>query len=880
MVTRKITVTGMVQGIGFRPYIAELAERIGIAGSVRNADGIVIIEAQAAEDRIEQLISQIRSDPPFGAHIDRIRVEKVDLSIETGTFQIIRSSSVRDVEENTDALVDVRAAGVTNHDNWTLHIPAQSPFIPPDLPTCPVCEKQLLDRSDRRFRYPFISCTACGPRYSIIREIPYDREHTVMDEYKMCPECKKEYTQPRNMRRHAQTIACHKCGPQLSYWNIAHDSELVSNRESAYQSAVSLLKAGGIVAIKDIGGFHLACSPFSDEAVQRLRLLKGREKKPFAVMFEDIEQVLQYCCINSQEQKLLAGIARPIVLLRKKTSEAVSGKMIGRLASGVCMNSPDIGAMLPCNPLQILLVRDCGPLIMTSANRSGEPILTDNKEVMEWFRQYARQQEIESEKKESQSCPGGLIGALMHDRKILSPLDDSVVCMAAGHAIVLRRGRGMVPQPVNIPEIIDRTEAENPEQLTPEDSIEDSIKDSIKDPIKEPIEDSYVNSYAQIFAAGGDLKSTFCFMSGDRAYLSQYLGDVKDEKISMQYDREKERMRKLFHFSPELSVCDLHPDYLTVKKLGNENNVNQYLLRVQHHHAHIASVVAEHGLTGDVLGIAYDGTGYGTDHSVWGSEFLLCNGADYRRVAHLQPVTLSGGDEGVKNADLTLYGYLTSLKYSQSEMSRYLSLNKTQNYQYQVVASAVKHKIHTVTSTSMGRLFDAVSALLGICHYSNYEGEAAIELSNAAQQANRVCPLHMNVVIGEGELQSDTRQLFQAILDALDYGWNNDEIAAGFIHAIADYTVQMVQSVNGAGSKLTSHPIRQPVDQTISQPIRQIALSGGTFQNRMLLERVVSKLSSLGYAVYWNEQVPMGDGGISLGQAYLAWKQTMESNRY
>lgn len=801
MVTRKIIVTGMVQGIGYRPYVAKLAQRLGICGQVRNASGVVIIVATAIRAHLDILMAELRDNPPPGAQIQELITEDIPLQL-FDEFVIADSR----VEKNHAALCAPK-------------------LITPDLPVCSRCVEELTNPADRRYRYPFISCTACGPRYSIIQSIPYDRCNITMSTFEMCEDCAGEYKAPYDIRRHAQTIACHQCGPQLEYLQIIEkhgNCGLRLNGAQALDKAAEALCLGGIVAVKDIGGFHLACSPYSSQAVRQLRLLKGREKKPFAVMFEDVAQAEHYCAISPEELHLLKSSSRPVVLLSGRES---SGKK-HPFVNGVCGDSPYVGAMLYCNPLQLLLLQACGPLIMTSANSSGEPIITDNKEMILWAEE---RKEITDD-----------FGVLMHEREIVTPLDDSVLCTAAGKQQIIRRSRGFVPQPLHIENWIEKKQ--NRLECT----------------------ETY-NLQSEIFAAGGDMKAVFCYTAHGYAYLSQYFGDLQQEKILDAYVNEIQRMKVLFGFEPGLYVCDLHPGYLSSRitlKMAKESGGKA--LQIQHHHAHIAAVIAEHHLKGDVLGVAYDGTGFGTDHTIWGSEFLWCRGTEYIRLGHLKTVIFIGGDESARNADLSLYGYLAKLEQENSltlKKLKELSLKSNRlsqwfdGHQYELIKKALKFGIQTTTSSSMGRLFDAVSALLDICHYNEYEGEAAMRLEYAAAKAGYAYPLQINI-----EKERDGRwignwiPLFTEIINALYAGVNECELAAGFIYAVSDFTVRMCMTLmkeqNAAGI--------------------QIALSGGCFQNRILLSEIIKGLQEKEGKVYVNEHVPAGDGGIALGQAYLA----------
>ncbi|MBO5071138.1 MAG: carbamoyltransferase HypF [Roseburia sp.] len=917
MTTKKITVKGLVQGIGYRPFVAETAEACGIGGWVRNTDGIVTILASGAAENMERFLYKLKINKPVGAKVEELFCEEVAFQ-SFPSFQIIESEKLPEEKET------------------------EIPLIPADLPTCDRCLGELHDPGNRRYRHPFISCTSCGPRYSIIERLPYDRDTITMKKFPMCDACSREYVERGNVRRHAQTIACLDCGPMLQFVEIfcskesAHReksgnkkrSESVPEKffaaeengggiwgEDAFRAAICCLQSGGIVAVKDIGGYHLACTPFVEETVSQLRLLKGREKKPFAVMFPDVETIKEYCEVSVEEEALLVSAPRPIVLLKKKKNAGrLTEKPCSRpLVEKVCGSSPDIGAMLPCNPLQTMLLEALGPLIMTSANASGEVLILENEKMVNWMTERAGVCKEIPENLAEQPSDDLLTGSrasvkessvrlavLGHDRPILTPLDDSIVRDVRGRTQIIRRARGFVPNPIRV-------------------GIE-----------------------KKIFAAGGDLKASFCYTGGGKAYPSQYLGDLEETGCYRAYIKEKERMKTLFGFQPEYAVCDMHPGYLSAGVLadafpectepketanwvetwshgesetfGIEKSKKQ-IHRVQHHEAHVASVIAEHGLKGSVLGYAFDGTGYGRDHTIWGSEVFFWDGLSMKRVAHLKPVRLIGGDEGARNADTILYGYMES--FGEKTRNRFREMKHllpyTDEQRSQIVQKAIQHNINTVTSTSMGRLFDAVSALLDICHYNGYEGEAAIGLENLAATTDQAYGLSIKVkthgndtadamgssegllgksIIGErrisdervlaerrpeayncemefqdgSEFCGDTESLFAAILDALEQGVPKAQIAQGFIRAVSDFIVEICRLVNESIKSDTS------LKNHGQHNVHQIALSGGTFQNRILLEQTIKRLEEKGYQVYINEQVPCGDGGICLGQAYLCDK--------
>lgn len=819
-VAKEIVIKGLVQGIGYRPFVAGLAEEYGITGWVKNTAGIVTVMAEGKNCQVEQFLLALKERKPEGARVDEVLVSDAAWA-DAKAFVI--ETSVAAIEEE------------------------EVPFLPSDLPTCPNCRRELLDRRNRRYRYPFISCTSCGPRYSILERIPYDRPSITMRDFDLCEECSKEYGRKGDIRRHAQTIACPKCGPRLSYvevqsaesmknragdvneeWEIRDTAEALelelSWEEEAEERAALCLRSGGIVAVKDIGGFHLACSPYCERAVEALRQIKGREKKPFAVLFPDIESVRQYCSVDLQEEEQLLSAPRPIVLLAAKEHQGqITGEItaeintvetvvedcggIRQFAENVCGLSPDIGAMLPCNPLQILLAENLGPLVMTSANCSGELIITENEQMLSWMRQAVRFADVP-------------LGILQHERRIVTPLDDSVVRIVAKRRQVIRRARGMVPEPVKLPE-----------------------------------------DTGAVFAAGGDLKACFCFAERGRAYLSQHLGDLQDEESYRMYERETERIRRLFGFSPRYAASDLHPAYLSVK-LADQVHVKWRLeksvVQLQHHFAHGASVIAEHGLKGKVLCVTFDGTGYGLDGSIWGSEFLLWDGSGMKRMAHLIPVHMLGGDEGARNTKSILYGYFAAfgVEFGQKLKEQWESLPWLNEEHYRLVNSAIACGINTVVSSSMGRLFDAVSALLDICGYNEYEGEAPIELEYLAAKTKKAYPLQIECT---ESLLGDTEHLFQNMIAAVCLGVPREELARGFIMAVADFIYEICSRLAaGIWGEASS---------------KQVALGGGTFQNRILLEETVRKLESGGFQVYMNEQVPAGDGGICLGQAYLCGMQ-------
>ncbi|MGF7142463.1 hydrogenase maturation protein HypF [Anaerotaenia torta] len=791
-ITNRIMVYGMVQGVGFRPLVYRIAKRYGIKGTVRNTGGAVEILAQGTEEAMEHFLRELRDTEEGGHEILRVEVKRLTLSLTL-------------LEKRKEFAI------VESGDGNGLRI------LPPDLPVCPSCARELYDRQNRRFGNPFISCVACGPRYTIMESMPYDRGTTSMADFDLCGACHEEYSSPGNRRHHAQTISCNDCGPYLIWQEMEHtEGEAAGGKrvetsdpgtgawqitdQGALERAIEVLRAGGILAVKGIGGYHYVCSPFMEESVRRLRLLKGREQKPFAVMFPGLGEVKAHCRVSAEEEKLLLSQARPIVLLYAPQNT---------MAPAVNSGSIHCGAFLPYTPLQLMLTGECGPLIMTSANRSGQPIIREDHRMLEIRSPY-------------------LAGVLYHPRRIVRPVDDSVARIVGGELQLQRRSRGYVPYPVFM---------SSQEELFCEGPGQSLQGDVVSLPCVEGLK----GRNPMIFAAGGDLKAAFCLCRDRAAYLSQYFGDLEETAVMDEYEREAKELGALLQISPELAVCDLHPNYYSgryAQKLGIP------VLPVQHHHAHIASVMAEHGLTGPVLGIAFDGTGYGTDAGLWGGEFLLCEGGNFIRAAHLMEIPILGGDESMKDALKTATCYLSCFG-----LEEYIRDDRAS-----ILQAAIKQNINCVKTTSMGRLFDAAASLLGIGQYNYYEGECAILLEREALAA-----IHGNIPAAELPfaftekneiIEIDIKPLLRELCRLRDY-MDVRSLALGFHHAVVS---MMVMVSNRLRSRYR---------------ISQIAISGGVFQNAVLTEKAMTELKLQGYRVWRNIAVPPGDGGISLGQAYL-----------
>ncbi|WP_051629828.1 carbamoyltransferase HypF [Lacrimispora aerotolerans] len=750
--TLKIYAYGIVQGVGFRPLVYHMAKNEGISGSVRNVGGYVEIIAQGEKGAVGRFLTVLTETKDMGYEIIKLEKEEIS-SLTLNDFVILKSGVL-----------------------------GESSVIPPDLPVCPACRKELLNPGNRRYGNPFISCISCGPRYTIMERLPYDRDHTAMIDFKMCEECEKEYTSPESRRFHAQTISCNDCGPYLIYRDKKKEEKEWQEGEALDQAAAALLE-GGIIAVKGIGGYHLVCSPFREDTVNRLRILKGREEKPFAVMFSSIAEIKKYCHVSKEERSLLESRPRPIVLLRREGDY---------MAPSTNKGSMYCGAFLPYTPLQILLTGRLGPLIMTSANISGQPIIREDEPMLSLSSKELR-------------------GVLYHHRRILRSVDDSVAKIVAGKPQLIRRSRGYVPYPVFLSEEVKENHGE-----------------------KEP----------SVFAAGGDLKASFCFYENGSAVVSQYFGDLEESKVMEEYESSFEDMKELFRFQPELVVCDLHPNYHSARYAST---LGLPLIKVQHHHAHIASVMAEHHLDGPVIGVAMDGTGYGTDGTIWGGEFLICQDKECKRAGHISPFPILGGDQSMREAWKTAICCLTHFG-----LQEYITDERSD-----LIKAALHHHVNVVSSSSAGRLFDAASSVLLIAHENTYEGECAslFEKSGLSAISRQIRPASVPFEVSErnGIWELDPKSAFTALCKERGNG-NVSALALGFHIGFAKGIVSICQKLK---------------DQ---YGISDVCLSGGVFQNTVLTEHTAGFLREKGFKVYMNLSVPPNDGGISLGQVYLGRK--------
>ncbi len=775
IVSRRIHITGIVQGVGFRPFVYNLATRLGLSGWVLNSSSGVEIEAVGPEAVVDEFIARLRTDAPPLARIERITVTPSGQPVGAGLAPAPSGQPVG-LPLQGPALQGFRI----------LHSEARpGEFVPisPDVAICDDCLRELFDPRDRRYRYPFINCTNCGPRFTIIRDIPYDRPNTTMAPFVMCPDCQAEYDDPTNRRFHAQPNACPVCGPRLEF-RAAPDAPPLYGEE-ALQAARAAIMRGQIVAVKGLGGFHLACDATADAPVARLRERKGRVDKPFAIMSFDLPTVARYCEVNDAERALLTSRQRPIVLLRRRADAPISPL--------VAPGNRYLGVMLPYTPLHYLLLEPADgfplALVMTSGNYSEEPIVTDNGEALERLAALAD-------------------AFLLHDREIHARCDDSVTRIVRGAELPIRRSRGYAPYPVHLPF-----------------------------PVR------------QVLAVGAELKNTFCLTRERYAFLSQHIGDMENYETLRFFEDMVEQLKRTFRVEPEAVAHDMHPAYLATRYARSLAD-RLPTVPVQHHHAHIAACMAENGLAGDrpVIGVAFDGTGYGVDGAIWGGEFLIADYGSFRRAAHLRYIPLPGGDAAIRRPYRVALAHLWAAGVPWDPALPPVAAAPPD--ERAVLERQLARGLNTVPTSSMGRLFDAVAALAGGRQEINYEAQAAVELEmQVAEGVEEAYPF------GVGEEEIDPSPVIRAVVEDVRDGAPIGVVAARFHNGVAS----MVREV-----------CRRLRAQT---GLNEVALSGGVFQNVTLLEKVVALLEGDGFMVYTHRLVPPNDAGISLGQAVIAGRQ-------
>jgi hydrogenase maturation protein HypF len=758
MERRAIAIQGVVQGVGFRPFVYGLASRYHLAGFVKNCVGDVLIEVEGDRPSLDNFLSDLAAHPPPLARIEKLTWESVP---DLGEHEFrIRPS-------------DADQASVI--------------FISPDVATCDDCLAEMLDPADRRYRYPFLNCTNCGPRLTIIRGAPYDRPRTTMAGFAMCPACRAEYDDPLNRRFHAQPTCCPVCGPHL---RILDGRGTPMETTDPLMSFAEALRDGKIGALKGLGGYHLACDATSRRAVAELRRRKARDEKPFALMVLDADAAEAICVLSPAERELLYTRRRPIVLLHKRTGHSLDGA--NPIAEEVAPGNPALGLMLPYTPVHHLLLCAVGgiPLVMTSGNRADEPIAYDDTDALKRL--------------------GGIADCfLVHDRPIHVRCDDSVTRIVDGTEVPLRRSRGYAPEPIALP----------------------------------------MECPLPIAAVGGQLKGTFALGRGRHAFVSHHLGDLDHFEAYQAFVKDLTLYEELFDIKPRLLVHDLHPDYASTRYARVRGEAEGIpLLAVQHHHAHMASCMAEHALTGPVIGVSFDGTGYGTDGAIWGGEFLIGDYAQFRRAAHLRYVGMPGGDQAIREPWRMALAHLLDAGESDAILSRRMAPPAIRT-----VRQMLERSFNAPMTSSAGRLFDAVAALaMGRDHVS-FEGQAAMQLEwlAAGTAGDESYPWEINSS-PEAELVIDTRPLIRAVAEDVRRG----QAGAAIAHRFHATMAQIVASVCGQIRARTG--------------FKTVVLSGGVFMNALLTSEVVKWLSGTGFAVYRQQKVPPNDGGLSFGQLAIA----------
>ena len=735
IIRRRYALKGAVQGVGFRPFVYHLANELGLKGWVRNDSAGLIIEVEGGEAKIADFEKQLQDHKPQNSIVSHI--ESFNL---TPQFE-----------------ADFRILSSDNH-------PEITTLILPDLAICQDCIREMNDAADRRYRYPFINCTQCGPRFSITTALPYDRPNTSMAAFEMCPECEREYQNPLSRRFHAQPIACAHCGPQLELWD--QQGNRVAYGESALSQAIMQIEQGNIIALKGLGGFHLVADATHDLAVQTLRTRKHRKTKPFAVMYPCLEAIQADCVIASEEKALLCSAAAPIVLVLRKPGAVLS--------PWIAPNNPYLGVMLPYTPLHHLLLHALKrPIIATSGNRASEPICIDNQEALEQLR----------------DCADSF---LVHNRPIINRADDSIVRIMVGQTTLLRRSRGYAPLPIELNEATQQP----------------------------------------ILAVGGHLKNTVAYMQGNQLMLSPHIGDLSTSKAMAAHEQAIAAFTDLYRNSPEQVVHDAHPDYCSTR-IAQAKQID--CLSVQHHYAHALACMADNRIKAPCFAVVWDGTGYGDDGRVWGGEFLQITAEGYQRLLHFLPFPLPGGDAAIREPRRSALGILYTLQVDPGCLTFPTAM-------LALLWQALQQQINTPQTSSVGRLFDAVAALLGLCDQNQFEGEAAMLVEFTAMQSDHklVYPYHLE----QGMV--DWRPMLRAMLNERekDKAW----MARQFHNTLAAIIV--------AAARL--------------QDQHHVLLTGGCFQNKLLLETAQFELRQAGFEPYWHHRIPPNDGGLAAGQIMAA----------
>ena len=746
-VCARLRILGAVQGVGFRPCVYRLATELGLAGWVNNSAQGVTVEVEGERARVEEFILRLESEKP-------------------------PRSSIQSMETSWLAAAGYREFAIRESDTGG----AKRALVLPDIATCPDCLAEIFDPANRRHLYPFTNCTNCGPRFTIIEALPYDRPGTSMREFAMCPDCRREYEDPRDRRFHAQPNACPACGPHLERWDGT--GRVLGSRQAALVATADAVRSGGIVAVKGIGGFHLIVDARNDEAVRHLRERKHRDEKPLAVMAPSLDEVRRECEVSDLEERLLRSAEAPIVLLRRRKG--------GSVAPSVAPGNPTLGIMLPYSPLHHLLLAQLGfPVVATSGNLSGEPICIDEREALERL--------------------GGIADLfLVHNRRIVRHVDDSVARVVLGRELVLRRARGYAPLPIRM---------------------------------KRP--------GPQVVATGAHLKNAVALSTGDSVFVSQHIGDLETAPALAAFERVIGDLQRLYEIHPEAIAMDAHPDYLSTKFAVRFSEISGCpALPVQHHIAHVLSCMAENEIEGPALGVAWDGTGYGLDGTIWGGEFFKA-GRDFERFAHLRTFALPGGEAAVKEPRRCALGVLYEI-YGEAAFGLDVpAVRAFSESELGALRTMLRRKLNAPRTSSAGRLFDSVASLAGIRQKTSFEGQAAMELEFAASDCEAGYPFELAGTV------LDWEPTIRAIVADAQAGAAAGSISAKFHRALVEMIVAVAR--NAAES--------------------QVVLSGGCFQNERLLRLAVGHLREGGFQPVWHQRIPPNDGGIALGQVAAVWRR-------
>lgn len=764
LVRVRIALRGAVQGVGFRPFVFRLATELGLSGWVSNSSQGAVIDVEATKEIVNQFRLRLERELPPPAFIYSLEPTYLDPAGHT-------SFAIRSSDESG----------------------AKTALVLPDLATCAACLRDIFDAGNRRYRYPFTNCTHCGPRFSIIEALPYDRHHTTMKRFRMCASCQTEYDDPHDRRFHAQPNACPECGPHLELWD--RHGRVVESHDNALRETGAALRGGKIVAVKGLGGFHLMCDARSAAAVCALREFKGREEKPFALMFPSLDAVRRCCEVADREEQLLTCLASPIVLLRRRVD------CVPEITDAVAPRNPYLGVMLPYTPLHHLLLSEFGfPVVATSGNLAEEPICVDEHEALERLAGF-----------------DGLF--LVHNRPIVRHVDDSIVRIMMGRELVLRRARGYAPLPIHMPEML-------PAGL----------------------------------AVGAHVKNAVAMSSGQEVFVSQHIGDMDTVRAVAAFRRVIADFQQLYEHHPEFIACDLHPDYRSTQYA---QSTGLPVVMVQHHYAHVLACMAENELEGSLLGICWDGTGYGLDGTVWGGEYLYVTDAGFHRAAHLRAFPLPGGEQAVREprraALGVLYALLGESAFNMNDLAPVASFTAKE---LALLRAMLQRRLNVPLTSSVGRLFDAVASLLELRQITRYEGQAAGELECSATESvtDGRYEFEVQELPGQQENASliiDWAPLMRGILKDLAGGIAKGSIAAKFHNALVESIVAVARRI-GAD---------------------RVVLTGGCFQNRYLTERAIQRLRDEGFRSYWHQRIPPNDGGLAVGQLMAAARQQRTKER-